>query len=117
MKFKIDENLPLGVKEEIRQAGYECFSVYEQNLNGKPDTEVLNKVREENLILITLDFDFADIRFNPPQESSGCIVLKPKSQSIGSILYLMEKVLEELEKEKINRTLWIVTEKKLRIRE
>ena len=61
MKFKIDENLPVDVVESLRNAGYDAATVWDEHLNGAPDTEIADVCKREERALITLDTDFANI--------------------------------------------------------
>lgn len=65
MEFKIDENLPVGLIEELRVAGFEAATVAEQQLVGGSDLAL--SCRSEGRILVTMDPDFADIRTYPPE--------------------------------------------------
>lgn len=38
--FKIDENLPIEVRELLRQGGFDALTVVDQKLGGRPDTDV-----------------------------------------------------------------------------
>ena len=87
MKFKIDENIPINALNLFRERGYDCSSTYQEKLNGEEDKKILQKVRKDSRILITLDMDFSDIRFNPPENSPGCMVLKVKNQSKNDVLH------------------------------
>jgi predicted nuclease of predicted toxin-antitoxin system len=115
--FKLDENLPKKLKTFLLEKGFNVYDVFDQNLNGKPDSEIVKILQNEDVVFVTLDYDFADIRFNPPENSSGCIVLNLKNQSIDAVVSLFKSVLVKLESEKIRNTLWIVDENKIRIRE
>jgi predicted nuclease of predicted toxin-antitoxin system len=55
MRFKLDENLPVEILAELRSAGHEADSVYDESLDGEADSTILARVREEERILLTLD--------------------------------------------------------------
>ena len=55
MRFKLDENLPVELVADIRAAGHEAETVYEEGLAGSSDETILRMVREERLVLLTLD--------------------------------------------------------------
>ena len=116
MKFKIDENLPAEIGGVARAHGHEAHSVLEERLGGSPDDAVARVCREEDRVLITLDLDFADIRSYPPELSPGIIVLRLARLDRESVLALMPRILTLLETEPIRQRLWIVDEKRTRIR-
>lgn len=40
MRFKIDENLPVEVKNLLHEAGYDTKTTREQGLGGRPDSSI-----------------------------------------------------------------------------
>lgn len=116
MRFKIDENLPVEVAELLRQHAYDALTVTEQQLNGQPDARIAEICHAEGRALVTLDLDFADIRYYPPDAAAGIIVLRPATQSIASILRLLQRLLPLLAEQPLAGTLWIVDERRVRIR-
>lgn len=117
MKFKTDENLREDVAERLRAAGYDAISIVEQRMSGAPDEDVARVCREEGRVLVTLDMDFADIRAYPPGSGPGVIVLRPRSQSRLDVLSLLERVIPAMAEEPVDGALWLVDERRIRIRE
>jgi predicted nuclease of predicted toxin-antitoxin system len=75
MQFKVDENLPVEVKELLATAGHDTMTIHDQKMVGKPDPFVATVCRKECRSLLTLDLDFSDIRvYHRPifTESSSC---------------------------------------------
>jgi predicted nuclease of predicted toxin-antitoxin system len=116
MKFKIDENLPVEVAEVLRQAGYEAVTVHDQNLAGEIDRTIALVCQSEQRVLITLDTDFADIRSYPPREYAGLVVLRLRQQDKGSVLKVVTRLVKAFATEELERYLWIVDEKRIRVR-
>jgi predicted nuclease of predicted toxin-antitoxin system len=117
MKLKCDENLPLESAEVFREAGFDCTNVVGQSLSGVTDAVLFSTVQLEGRILVTLYLDFSDIRTYPPEDHAGVIVLRPKSHDIPSILSLIRRISILLGKQSIEHRLWIVDDKRSRIRE
>jgi predicted nuclease of predicted toxin-antitoxin system len=115
-KFKLDENLPAGLVDDLRQAGHDATSIFAEGMSGTKDPQVLARCQAEGRILITLDLDFSDIRAYPPDQHLGIIVLRPDSQAVPDIRRLLAKLLPALKTEAIEHRLWIVEESRLRIR-
>ena len=67
MKVKIDENLPVECVQLFNNAGYIADTVYDERLEGKPDSSIYDVCQKEGLVLLTLDLDFSDIRSYPPE--------------------------------------------------
>ena len=117
MKFKVDENLPLDVVQILRTNGYDALSLDDQNMVGTTDDNIANVCQEEERAIVTLDLDFSDMRRYPYQEYAGIIVIRVRRQDRYHIISVFEKVLPLLEKEKLAGCLWIVEEKRVRIRD
>jgi predicted nuclease of predicted toxin-antitoxin system len=116
MRFKIDENLSVELAEMLLSKGHDAFTVNQQNMQGTEDDILINVCKREKRTLITLDTDFSDIRKYPPKDYYGIILLRTANQSKINTLKLVEKTLQELNREKIVRALWIVEDDKIRIR-
>jgi predicted nuclease of predicted toxin-antitoxin system len=116
-RFKLDENLPRDAEALFGEAGHEVETVLRERWGGGPDPSVLEASRAEARILVTLDLDFADIRLYPPSSHAGIWVLRPHSQSIGSVLTLLKGALAVFETESAANRLWIVEPGRVRIHE
>jgi predicted nuclease of predicted toxin-antitoxin system len=116
MQFKIDENLPVEIAELLINAGHDAKTVNEQQLQGVRDPLLINICKSENRVLVSLDTDFSDITTYPPQDFSGIIVLRVGSQAKYHIIKVFQHIISFLEREPLNRYLWIVEETKVRIR-
>jgi len=117
LRFKIDENLPTELVELFENAGYSADTVFSENISGADDNEISAICIKENLILITLDTDFADIRTYPPEEHPGIIVMRLANQGKKYVKQVVERFIPILKDEPINNKLWIVDETRIRIRE
>ena len=53
MNFKIDENLPVEYVNILVDAGHDATSVISQNLQGRPDSQIIDACQAENRSLIT----------------------------------------------------------------
>jgi predicted nuclease of predicted toxin-antitoxin system len=116
MRFKIDENLPVELAELLVQKRHDALTVNQQGMQGANDDELIFVCKNEKRTLITLDTDFSDIRRYPPKEYYGIILFRSVNQSKANSMRLINKILPELKREKVVRTLWIVEDDKIRIR-
>jgi len=71
VRFKIDENLPVGLASLLSHAGHHAASVVAQQLQGKLDSIIVDVCVREKRVLLTHDLDFADIRAYPPDQYPG----------------------------------------------
>jgi predicted nuclease of predicted toxin-antitoxin system len=117
MRFKIDENLPVELAELLREEGHEANTVLEEGLGGRADPDIASICQLEDLVLITLDTDFSDIRVYPPEEFSGLIVLRLRQQDKNHVLELIPRLIPMFAAEPLAGRLWIVEEERVRIRD
>jgi len=116
MRLKIDENLHDEVAELLRREGHDVETVHSEGLRGSEDAVLAQHCLAENRALITLDFDFADIRAFPPATSAGIIVLRVPNQSRQRVLSVLTRALDVFRSETIAGRLWIVSDSSVRIR-
>ena len=116
MQFKIDENLPIEIVDLLISVSYDAKTVNDQQLQGTKDTILIDVCRSEHRVLITLDTDFSDIRAYPPEEFTGIIVLRVRSQAKNHIIKVFRSIMPLIGREPLIQHLWIVEETKVRIR-
>ncbi|MEO7521147.1 MAG: DUF5615 family PIN-like protein [Gemmatimonas sp.] len=117
MRVKLDENLPRAARELLIALGWDVHDVHEEGLASAMDDRIQEACEREDRVLLTLDNDFADTRRYNPGRSPGVIVLRPREQSIGSVLGCLESAIRALATQPIRATLWIVEPERLRIRD
>lgn len=66
--------------------------------------------------MVTLDTHFADIRTYPPEDYSGLVVLRLARQDKPHVLEVMRRVLKLFLSDTLEGKLWIVDEKRVRMR-
>jgi predicted nuclease of predicted toxin-antitoxin system len=117
VKFKLDENLSPSLLGMFAAVGHDAHSVVQQGLGGKRDERVIDVCRREGRALITLDLDFSNILAYPPANFAGIVVLRLPDQAHVTVKSAIQRVLDLLPQEPIAATLWIVEERRIRIRE
>jgi len=60
MKIKLDENISRHLKPILIREGYDVLTVADEGLLGKTDVEVGVAAKAEEMMLFTLDLEFAD---------------------------------------------------------
>ena len=118
VKLKTDENLPNSATMLLRAAGHDVTTVLEEKFGGAADPQVAEVCRSETRALVTLDRGLGNIRAYPPADYHGIVVLRPRDQSVDAILALVKKfvALLEIETTSLTGALWIVGERRFRIR-
>lgn len=117
MKLKVDENLPVEVAVLLRHAGHDAMTVPEQALTGILDEPLSAVCTAEARALVTLDVGFANTLRYPPRRYAGLIVLRLEQQAKPHVLAVVERLLPVLAQEPAAGRLWIVDERRVRIRE
>lgn len=117
MHFKLDENLPADAAEFLRISGDEASNVLEQGLRGHSDFKIAERCRRDRQVIVTFDLDFADVRVYPPAMFSGIIVLRLKRKGHDVVIRLFERILDSLIRYTLEGRLWIVDERRIRVRE
>jgi len=97
-------------------AGHDVTTVLEEELGGVADLHVAQVCRSETRGLVTLDRGLGNIRAYPPADYPGIVVLRPGNQSVDAILALVQKLVLLLETNSLDGALWIVDERRFRIR-
>ncbi len=117
MRFKTDENLPVEVARLMLSHGHDALTVQDQELGGTTDPTLAAVCNAENRIFVTLDTDFSDIRQYPPGSHPGIIVFRISRQDKVSILSVTRRLLQSLSEQSPMGVLWIVDERRIRVRE
>lgn len=116
MRFKLDENLPIGAALILRANGFDADTVSGELLSGIDDEALASQVRAENRVLVTLDLDFSNIRTYAPSDYAGIIVLRLKRQDKPTVLMYVRRVVMALQKRSPDHELWIVQHNRVRFR-
>jgi predicted nuclease of predicted toxin-antitoxin system len=91
-------------------------TVVEQGLCGETDSRVAAVCRSEGRALLTLDRGLGDIRAYPPAEHHGIVVLRAGDQEVDNVIGLIRRLIALLETQPLTGTLWILDERRVRIR-
>lgn len=79
--------------------------------------ELLARCRAEARTFVTLDVGVADIRRYPPGEYSGIVVFRLRDQRIAGLVDAMRRILPLFGAETLQGKLWIVDERRVRVRQ
>ena len=91
MRFVVDASLPRSAVPMLRRLGHDAVDVRDIGMGGAPDNVIAEHVRSNGQVLITRDFDFADIRNYPPADYSGIVVLQLPDDAIAAqVVNLLE---------------------------
>lgn len=97
LRIKIDEDLPLEIVQELREAGHDAVTVVSQGWGGREDSFIWGCVQTEGRWLITADKGFADARKYCPSGDTGLLLLRLPRESRRGYLELVRTVLHSIE--------------------
>jgi predicted nuclease of predicted toxin-antitoxin system len=117
VKFKTDENLPIEAASTLRDCGFDAETVWDEALCGADDSAIAARVQSEDRVLLTLDLDFANIKAYPPDQYSGIIVLRLKSQDKATVVAYTRRLITALALRHPSGELWIVERDRIRFRQ
>ena len=117
MRLKLDENLPASLVAPLIASGHDVSTVPAQCLGGAPDERVAAACAAEDRVLLTLDRGFGDPRRHPPGTHAGIVVLRTRDQSAPALLCVVRRLVALFAEEDPRGRLWIVDERRVRIRE
>lgn len=116
MKIKLDENLPVELRDDLRARGHEADTIPDEGFMGAPDSEVMERVRAERRVLFTLDKGIGDLRRYPPRRYAGIVLFRPKSTGRGEVLAFVRRYLPAVLEMDLAGRLLVVGEGSLRLR-
>jgi len=99
VSFLLDEHLPSSVAEELEGRGVDVKTVYDVELDGTPDSEILEFAERDNRVIVTQDSDFLEL----DEEHSG-IVFLTEPVGIGDLTRELARVLENFEPEDLENS-------------
>jgi len=75
LKFLLDENVPISIKDVIHELGFDVFTLHDFNMLGIQNGEVAKLALKEKAIIITLDSDFLQLN-KSLQKKSRVVYIK-----------------------------------------
>ena len=79
--IKLDEDLPLCLRDLLVSRGYDAVTIWEQQWAGLKDPLLWPRIAAEGRFFITADKEFGDVRKFPPGTHPGILLLRAGRQS------------------------------------
>jgi predicted nuclease of predicted toxin-antitoxin system len=92
MKFLLDDNVPLSVKEWLKKRGIDAIKSIEVGLKGVDDETIYRYAIENDFKIITLDLDFGYLFLK--FQKGTVIVLRPRRAIPSEIVKLLERTFD-----------------------
>jgi len=115
MRFKLDENLDIRLKQTFTAAGHEVDTVYDEGVSGTTDDELYALCLREGRALITQDLDFSNPFVFDPLPTRGIVVFRNPSQLLRNLERLARLLLSRLHDESPEGHIWVIGETGIRI--
>jgi predicted nuclease of predicted toxin-antitoxin system len=116
MKFKVDENLPLEIADDLVRLGHDADTVHDEGLGGADDAVVVEAARASERILLTLDKGIASIQQHPIADQSGVVLFRPSNSGRGEVLSFVRLRLGALLEMELPGHLTVVSPTRIRVR-
>lgn len=116
MHFKLDENIPVKLKTFLKNLDHEASTVFEENVSGIKDSQLIEICRKEKFVFITLDSDFSNVISYPIRTHCGIIVFKIRSRGSDSVIGLFKNLIGVMDIKDAQNSITIVEKDRVRIR-
>ena len=99
MKLLLDQGLLLSAAGLLRDAGMETIHVNEMGMSEAEDAEIIQKAREDELVVVTLDADFHTLLALDGATSPSVIRIRIERLRAQALTDLLLRVIHEFEQE------------------
>lgn len=116
MRFKLDENLPRELAEDLVRLGHDADTVHGEGLTEADDAAVVRAARSADRILMTLDKGVASLLRYPIHGNGGVVLFRPEVSGRRSVLSFVRSRLANLMEMDLAGRLTVVGSTRIRVR-
>lgn len=116
MRFKLDENLPVELVEDLCGLGHDADTVAAEGLRGAPDPTVVEAALATGRILFTLDKGIANLRRYPVQQHAGVVLFRPDTSGRRAVIAFVRERLHKVIEMDLSGRLTVVGPSRIRFR-
>jgi predicted nuclease of predicted toxin-antitoxin system len=116
MKLLLDQGLPLSAATLLRNEGINTIHVAEIGLSAAEDTDIIQRAREEERVVITLDADFHTLLAINEKNSPSVIRIRIERLRSQMLTELILRVISECDEELQQGAAVTVEPSRIRIR-
>ena len=116
MKLLLDQNIRSETLDFLRHLKIDAISTREIKLKRADDKEIVAVAKKLGRIIVTFNFDFADIRCFQPGTNPGVILLRMEPQTLEVVHPILKHLFSTLKPSGLKRSRTVVTNTKIRVR-
>lgn len=116
MKLLLDQGLPLSAASLLRDAGIDTIHVGEIDLSAAEDGEIIQRAREDNRVVVTLDADFHTLLALNEAVSPSVIRIRIERLRAQALTELLLRTISECEEELQQGAAVTIETRRIRIR-
>jgi predicted nuclease of predicted toxin-antitoxin system len=116
VKFKLDENLPVELADDLRHLGYDADTVADERMCGWGDADVLSAAFAAGRVLLTLDKGIANLHRYPSSQHAGVVLFRPDKSGRGAVRSFVRERLPEVLEGGLEGRVTVVGPARIRIR-
>ena len=113
MKALLDMPVSISLLDVLRAHGHEGVHAYEVDLGRAADSELLERARHEDRIIITADLDFPQLLALSSAAGPGVILFRGGNYSDSEMRALLDRILKEVPPEVLERSICVVDAKRV----
>lgn len=116
MKLLLDQGLPHGAAVLLRLAGLDSMHVGEIGFSAAEDDEILQKARDTDRAVVTLDADFHALLALSGAAAPSVIRVRIEGLKADELSHLLQTVVAACDEDLMNGAMVTVTENRIRVR-
>lgn len=116
MRFKLDENFPGELADDLIRLGHDVHTVHDERVTGSADSVLLERARQEKRAFFTMDKGVANVRTYPPSEYDGLVLFRSRATGRSAVLEFVRQQLPILLSQSLTGHLFVATERGIRKR-
>lgn len=116
MKFLADMGISPKVVLWLQEQGHDAVHLHEVGLERLPDSDILEKARQEQRAVITHDLDFGDLMALSGSHNPSVIIFRLRDMRSGFILKYLNEILTNHPDLLESGMIASVTERRIRVR-
>ena len=111
----VDENVPRDVREWLTENGFNTVNVSQIHLKRAKDYDIAEYATKNNMAIITLDKDFAQMYRRFQKGTLSVIIIRANPATPENIIETLNTAQQRINLNEIQNKLVIITKKRIRI--